>query len=129
MINQFVNGSMSIKALAKELTTVSDLVHNRTKIGTDELINNYPEGITINRVDSTIYDGRKGVVVTFAEDDTKFYNGGTALTKMFENIMVGTGKTIKEISQLLYEEGGLKIKFVPTFSKTGRQYIKPVVID
>lgn len=70
---------------AKEALGGSPIMNGRTKISTEDLINTYPQGISITGFDIIHKaDGSQYPVFTFAEDATKFFNGGSLAQKIVD---------------------------------------------
>lgn len=73
------------KKVAKELTTLSELMQGREKTQIDELIKKYPEGFTIADFDITTLDNEEvGVFVTM-EEPNYFCFAGLVLTNIFKS--------------------------------------------
>lgn len=110
---------------------ISDLMAGREKISTADLIRNFPNGVTINAVDM-IYGGENGdyPVVTFAEDETKFYaSGGVVWKKIVTNWLEGFNGNAEQCSQALASSGGVRVKFSERkSSKSGFTYTLPEII-
>lgn len=128
IMNAFVQG-MSYAEVAKKLTKVSDLVIGRTKISSEDLMVKYPDGFTVTRFDITTFDDKPQAIVTIKEDDTVFYNCPSALTKMFTGMVSMIGTSVADISNDIFESGGIKIKLEKTFSKNGKTYLKPIIVE
>lgn len=77
----------NFKQKAVESIILSDLMQEREKISTEEVIKKYPEGITVTDFDFVTIENKTFVVLTFEEDKTKFLNGGFVLTKVFSEIV------------------------------------------
>ncbi len=107
------------------------IMSTRTRIKFDEIIDKYPDGITITAFD--LFDDKKAgryPVIAFAEDDTKFAMGGG---KMFADIIsswydqYGDGETA---SDALKAQGGVKMRFSRrTASASGFQYIYVEIVE
>ena len=69
----------NFRDLARKATTLSELMENREKIQTGEVIKNFPDGITLNAVDVIKTSDVKYPIFTFVEDSTTFDCGGIVL--------------------------------------------------
>ena len=113
---------------AKVATASCTLMENRTKIGTEELINKYPEGVTVTAFDWLSGDNGKYPVCVFSENENECFFGGTAMTDICNEWMDGYD-TPEQCSKDLGECGGVKIKFTKAKTKLGRNFIKAEVIE
>ena len=119
-------GNFKNKAVAA--TTISELMENRTKISTDEVISKYPEGITITAFDWMKGENGQYPVAIFKENDHECFFGGAALTSICEDWMDGYEDT-KSCSDDLAAEGGVKLKFTKSKTKNNRTFTKAEVVD
>lgn len=111
------------KALGRGVTA------GREKIRIDALIRAHPEGVTITGFDFlTGKDGDSYPVFTFAEDNTKYFNGATALRKLvdmwleeFEGDIDGCNATLKEEP--------VAVQLVKTVTNAGNPYVAVKVLD
>ena len=113
---------------ALDSTMLSTLQTNRGKISTEELIATYPEGITVNAFDFATVQNKTFAVVTFNEDDTKYYNGGTVLTKMCVAWASGFAGDPEAASTALAKSGGVKLKFTEAKTKNGNNVTTITVV-
>lgn len=114
---------MNFREIALNATSLSELMNGRTKLDTKDIVTQFPEGITITGVDLVEYekDGKNIVypVIIFKENENAFYMGGLILKKIVEAWAKQTNGDYKELSRLLVESGGVKIKLSEGKSKTG----------
>ena len=115
------------KKMAQVVTSGSFIMEDREKMETALLIATYPEGVTINGAD--LINGKKGLyaVVTFAEDPTKFINGGKMLTDIVKEWSVGYDD-LKTMSADLAASGGVKMKFEKSRTKSGSDFTVVTVL-
>lgn len=106
----------NFKDLARKATTLSELMENREKISTEDVIENFPDGITINAVDVINTSTATYPVFTFLEDNMKFYCGGIVLTKIANMWLEEYNGDLGMLNHDLAESGGVKVKL--TESKT-----------
>lgn len=111
--------SNKFSSIAKKATSLSPLMNGREKIGVDELIAKYPNGITLTEFDIITTGVDTFPVFLFAEDDTKFSFGGTVLHNIIEAWVTDMGGDIEATSKELKSEGGVKMKFEKSRTKTG----------
>lgn len=107
-------------ALAKEATTLSEIMKGRTKVDVDEL---YGQEITITGFDFLSSTDNSGetkdfAVCTYKEDEGAFFYGGTILTKICKNWMQDYDSPA-EASEALAEEGGVVIVMTKGKTKKG----------
>ena len=118
---------MSFRDVAIQATTTSALMENRTRISTDELLTKYPDGVTVTAFDFMNGDNGQYPVCIFKENDNECFFGGSGLTDICEKWMNGY-ETTEQCSAALGSEGGVKIKFVKTRTKNGRNFVKCEVV-
>lgn len=107
--------------MAKRQTTLSEVMTDRDKISTDELIEKYPEGVTIVAFDYVQSKKSKGKYPVFniAEDATVFCNGGTVLDRIFTDFVNSMEGDVKAASDELRRQGGLQVKLSKGETKAG----------
>lgn len=106
---------------AKEALGGSKVMQNRTKITTKDLISKYPNGITVTEFDFIAKsDGTGYPVFAFAEDDTRYFNGGALANKVASKWAAMYDGDIETASAKLKDTGGCKIKLSTKTTKTGR---------
>lgn len=120
-------------ALAKQATVLSAIMSDREKMSTEEIIAQYPNGITITEFDVVTTPDSNGnpntyPVLAFAEDDSKFIYGGKALMDMVTVWLANMDGDIESTSKALKAAGGVKIKMTPAKTKTGRNFTRVDVI-
>jgi hypothetical protein len=113
---------------AMNSTLLSALQNNREKISTEDLINAFPDGITVNAFDFATVQDKTFAVVTFKEDDGRYYNGGTVLTKMCLNWAAGFAGDPEAASTALAKAGGVKLKFTESKTKNGNNVTTITVV-
>ena len=116
--------NINIKDIARKATVLSDLMNGREQINTNDIINDYPSGITITGFDMVAILDKKGRPTTypcciFKEDTTKYLNGGYVLSKIFDSIIVQFEGDVEKANKALAEQGGLTVKFTSTTTKGG----------
>ena len=119
--------------LAKRATTLSNLMDGREKLGTEEVINKYPNGITITEFDIVTTPDQNGnpatyPVIAFEEDNTKFIYGGKALMDVVTMWLANFEGDVETTSNALKAAGGVKVKLSAGKTKQGRNFTRVDVI-
>lgn len=116
--------------LARKAVANSSVREGRTLITTDELMSKYPDGITITEFDMLqVHDRQTGELksfptLAFAEDSTKYINGGGAITKIVEEWLDHFEGDIESCNAALKAAGGAKIRIcAPIRTNSGNSYI------
>ena len=118
----------NFRDLARKATTLSELMENREKIQTGEVIKNFPDGITLNAVDVIKTSDAKYPVFTFVEDSTKFYCGGIVLSKIVDEWVKEHNGDLGMLNHDLAESGGVKVKLTETKTRDGKNNITEVEV-
>ena len=106
---------------AKQSLGGSSVMLNRTKIGTKELIAKYPNGVTVTEFDFIAKSsGDAYPVFAFAEDDTRYFNGGALASKVAQGWANMFDGDVAAASMSLKQNGGCKIRLSEQKTKTGR---------
>lgn len=119
--------------LAKKATTLSYIMEGREKIKISDVINLYPDGITITEFDMVTTPDNNGVastypVLAFSEDDTRFIYGGKAIKDMCTMWLANFDGDVEATSQALKAAGGVKIKLSSQRTKNGNNFTRVDVI-
>ena len=108
--------------MAKKAVANSAVREGRERISTEEIISTYPNGITITEFD--ILTKRNGDALVnfptfaFAEDITKYFNGGSSLSKIVDGWLAHFEGDIEACNAALRASGGCKIRLLP-MQRTG----------
>ena len=113
----------NLREITRKATTLSELMENREKIQTGEVINNFPDGITLNAVDIIKTSDATYPVFTFLEDSTKFYCGGIVLSKIVDTWVKEYNGDLVILNHDLAECGGVKVKLTETKTRHGKNNI------
>lgn len=119
--------------LAKKATTLSPLMDGRDKMSTKDVIEQYPDGITVigfDLITTTDNNGNANTypIIVFEEDAKKFIYGGKALNDIC-TLWVGHFEgDIDACSAALAAAGGVKIKLASGTTKQGRSFTSVEVI-
>lgn len=107
--------------VAKEETSLSELMIGRTKKSVDDVIRENPDGITINcfEVVSTIKDTFP--VITFKENDSVFFFGGVVIMKIIDAWKrEGKFERYDDCADALHAAGGCHVKMMSSKTKGGQ---------
>ena len=117
-----------LKNLAKSATAMNAIMDGREKISVDDIIKFYPNGLTLNCVAMINNpDGNDYPAFTYIEDDTKFFTGGTALTKIVSSWLADLGDIETVNSELTAEP--VKVKLTKIKTRSGRNFVKADIVD
>lgn len=112
--------AINFKAIAQNELTLSHLMNGRTQVKTDEIVG---KELTIEEFDivNAVIDGKSAIfpVVVFTELPANYYNGGALLQKMVEAWTNACGGDVETASNAFKKEGGVKVKFTNTKTKSG----------
>lgn len=122
--------SIDFRALAKKQTSLSEVMTDREKVTSEELMETYPEGFTIVAFDMVQSKKSHGKYPVFniAEDNTIFANAGTILTRIFNEMVDAMGGDVDKASNELRRQGGLKVKLGHGTTKAGDDLITVEVL-
>lgn len=123
-----MNNSTNFKSLALAATTLSPLMTDRIKLSTDEIISQYPEGITITEFDSITMKDNQYYIATFAEDEKAYINCGQILSKVFDRFVEAFDGDIAGASETLKAQGGLRVKLNKSRTRGGNSITTVTVI-
>ena len=109
-------------SMAKEATSLSEIMKGKTKVDVDEL---YGQEITITGFDLMRGTDKSGeekefCVCTYAEDPEAFFFGGTILTKICKSWLADFS-SCAEASEALADEGGVVIVMSKGKTKNGNK--------
>lgn len=125
--NKFVN-------IAKEQTVFSPVFENREKTTTQDIIDKYPDGVTLVEFDIvSMYDERskqdKPVpVFAIKEDDGVAFFGGVVLCKMAQAWAAAYDGDIAAASSELKATGGVKVKLTNSKTKNHQDVVSVEVL-
>lgn len=109
----------NFKAAALKSTTLSELMNDRVKVSTDEIISQYPNGVTIEQFDSVTAGETQYYIATIKEDPQIYINCGTVLSKVFDVFVAGFDGDIADASAELKNAGGIKVKLTKSRTRGG----------
>ncbi len=118
------------ETLAKESFSPCTLMENREKIGTNAIIADNPDGITIDGFDLIVNsDPKTGeevkyCIVTYKESPEYYYLGGQALTQIVESWIEEYKGDVELANNDLKKDGGCKLKLKLVKTKRGNNYVR-----
>ncbi len=121
---------MNFKELAQKATqekAISAIIAGRVSIATDDVINGYPDGITIDQFDYV--KDWDHYVCTFREAPDKFLSAGSALTAIFDKFVEMYEGSVTDAAQDFAKAGGIRVKLNKTKSnRTGKTFTNVTVL-
>lgn len=108
-----------LQQLFNDTFSMSELMNDREKIETEDIISDYPDGITITEFEKVSMNDDEFYVYTFKEDKEKFAFGGFMINKFFDNVVEKYGDEEKA-NKALSVYGGIKIVFESKKTKKGQ---------
>lgn len=107
-----------LKELAQSAVSASELTEGKTKLDTDEVIKNFPDGITITGVDlMNASEGKTYPVIIFKEDENVYFNGGLILNKIVNEWVNQLGDIASVNAELEKEPVKVKLHMGKTSNK------------
>lgn len=119
--------AMNFRELAKKATSLSELMSNRTRLTTEEMIERFPAGFTIADFDMLDDSGKQYPVFTVKEDDTVCFFGGVILARMVDE-WLGYYDSVEECREAFRAGGGVMIKMSTGKTKKGNNITKVDVL-
>ena len=99
----------------------SPVMKNREKIQIDDIIRDYPEGITIREID--IIPGNPDYIVCrFDENPRAYFFGGKALNEAFFTMLKDFGGDLSDLNSELANTFGLRCKPKKIKTKSGKPF-------
>lgn len=114
---------------AKEALGGSKVMQGRSKVTTEYIMTQYPNGVTITEFDFIVKgDGTSYPVFAFAEKPEAYFNGGALASKVANGWVSMYDGDIEAASEALKENGGAKFILSQKKTRTGRTIteFKPV---
>ena len=105
----------------------SNITDGREPIKTADIIAKYPDGVCITSIAKNTYNGSTYPVFTFAEDSSKYFSGGKALSQMVDNMLDEYDGNMALLNEDLSKEY-LKVKLVKTKTKRGYNFTRVVIV-
>lgn len=125
MSNMFAN-------LARKATTLSPLMNGKTKMSVAQIIEQYPDGITVAEFDviTTTENGEPTTypVITFIEEPDKFAFGGLVMRKIVDSWVAAFDGDIEACSAALKANGGVKLRFAHDTTRDGKRNVTTIEV-
>lgn len=113
---------------AKEMTEGSFVTVGKEKVEIDDVMLAFPNGVTVTAFDFLTGSDGEFAVCAFAEDEKAFFFGGKILTDMCKAWAEDYAST-KDASADLSAEGGVKLRFKRSKTKTNRDVVLVEVVE
>lgn len=111
-----------IKAAERE-TTLSAIMVGRVKLGMDEVIHAYPDGVRIDCCDMVSYTNGDGSKVEFPVlgimGEDKCFFGGAVISNIIKAWLEMVGGDFDVLNDTLTAGGGIRLKFTQGRTKRG----------
>ncbi len=108
-------------------TAMGNNTDGRESMKIVDIIAKYPNGICITSIAQRMYDGRTYPVFTFAEEPSKYFSGGIALSQLVDGMIDEYDGNLAELNRDLQKEY-LKIKLMKTRTKRGYNFTKAIIV-
>lgn len=121
--------------IARKEVSLSRVMENRTKITSDEIIAQYPQGITVTEfdfislVDQNTKQEKQVAVISFSENTKFFHICGSVLTRICDRWTTAYHGDIDGASDELTRIGGVKMKLSKGRTKNGNNIVKVDILD
>lgn len=125
---------INFKDIAKEAVSGCELMANREKMLTEDLIDDYEDGVTIidlmqAEVTNKDATGKELVWVFTTVEEPKFYTfAGYSLSKIFNEYLQAYKGDYTQLREDFKKSGGLKCKFTRTRTKKGNVFTDVKII-
>ena len=116
-----------LENIARNAIGGDSIMDGREPIKTADIIAKYPDGICITGIAKNTYNGSTYPVFTFAEEPSKYFSGGTALSQMVDGMIDEYDGNLAELNSDLQKEH-LKVKLVKTKTKRGYNFTRVIVV-
>lgn len=115
--------------IARRATTLSPLMEGRDKMETKDIIEQYPDGVTVTAFDMVGSGDEAYPVFVFAEEPTKFAFGGAVFKSIVLAWIENFEGSISDASAALTATGGVRMVFEHTTTKQGRSLTNVKIPD
>lgn len=116
------------RALAMKATTLSDLMVDKEKLSSEDIVREFPDGITLTDFDIVTTGEDTYPVFSIAEKPDHFYMGGAILYKIVNSFVEAFDGDIDGAAEEFAKSGGLKVKLSMGRTKRGNSLVKVTVI-
>lgn len=114
--------------VAKKILGGGGVTGGLEKIKLDDLIKQYPGGVSVTGFDIVNYNGGYFPTFTFKENPNQYFSGGKALRELVEGWCEACDGDIGEANAQLMAEP-VKLKMTKIKTKTGRDFTKVETVE
>lgn len=118
--------ALSLRRIAEKNLTLSDLMVDRDKIDTEEIIETFKDGVTLGQIDECVLDEETVYVYTFKENPNVFAFAGHILKNLFKDWISCYG-SVEDVNLALSKEK-VTLKLEKGKTKDGKREITKVSI-
>ena len=115
--------------MAKKETSVSRILENREKVSVEDIMHDYPTGVTIIDFDLVSLENTTFPVFAIAENPKVAFFGGTILNKIVAKWLSAYDGDLEECTADLRASGGVKVRLSKGKTKAGQRVILVDIID
>lgn len=115
--------------MAKKATTISRILENREIVSIEDIMRDYPDGITLVDFDLISLDNETFPVFAIAENPVTALYGGTILNKIVANWLGAYDGDLEQCAADLRASGGVKVILSKGKTKAGQDITLVDVID
>ena len=115
--------------MAKKETSVSRILENREKVSVEDIMHDYPTGVTIIDFDLVSLEDTTFPVFAIAENPTVAFFGGTILNKIVAKWLSAYDGDLEECAADLRASGGVKVRLSKGKTKAGQRVTLVDIID
>lgn len=115
--------------MAKKATVISRVLENREKISVEDIMRDYPNGVTLTDFDLISLDNVTFPVFAIAENPAVAFFGGIVLNKIVANWLGAYDGDLEQCATDLRASGGVKIRLSKGKTKAGQEITLVDIID
>ena len=119
---------MNFRAKAQEQLSLSDIMRNRDKLDTEQLIGLHPNCVNIDDFDLTNINGEIVAVYSVKEEPKYFLFGGKLLKDLFECYVKEYDGDIEKCREDFRTSGGIQVKLERGKTRENREITKVTVL-
>ncbi len=122
---------LNFRQIAQKEVSFAEIMTNRTKLDTEDIIDRYPDGFVIDEIEyvTMTKNGKEESFWVFHIAETEFFGfAGTILTKIFERYLELCEGDFEALYNAFKESEGLSVKLEEARTKDGKALIKVEVL-
>lgn len=119
---------VDFRSLAMKATTLSELMVDKDKLSSEDIVRKYPDGVTLTDFDVVTSGQDTYPVFSIAEEPDAFYMGGAILMKIVNSFVEAFDGDVDAASEEFSKSGGLKVILSMGRTKRGNSLVKVVVV-